>query len=373
MKNNVKQSLVVVAASLVLTIVAMIIAAFAFMGGAIQKNAESNDLLSIYEETTFDYVIKNPSTAQIDEFSSNSSINKIVPYYQLVYTFKIANEDVEITLKSVENCNDLECTEFSEARLVKSDDVSGNKIFIDYNLSKQYGLEIGDTIGSNVMQFVVAGYYQNYNAYLAFVPNLNDIVSAELECAGVYVDVKNEANFKETVVNNYKPLATLKDRESFSDDAAYQTYLDNFNSRDYSTYIIEKNLGYEEAQESFNNKIGEAKSEYLTAGIVAGVIVLVGFVGIALLLAKKTKYEVVDGARRSVIFRYIIGSGVSIVGIVITWIIGTSATAAKQLHYIAISDVLTLGIVSLLIPIIAAVIGAIINIAIVSGYKEKKK
>ena len=373
MKNNVKQSLVVVAASLVLTIVAMIIAAYAFMGGAIQKNAESNDLLSIYEETTFDYVIKNPSTAQIDEFSSNSSVNKIVPYYQLVYTFKIANEDVEITLKSVENCNDLECTEFSEARLVKSDDVSGNKIFIDYNLSKQYGLEIGDTIGSNVMQFVVAGYYQNYNAYLAFVPNLNDIVSAELECAGVYVDVKNEANFKETVVNNYKPLATLKDRASFSDEAAYQAYLDNFNSRDYSSYIIEKAVGYEEAQESYNNKIDSAKSGYLTAGIISGVIVFVGFVGLALLFAKKTKYEVIDGARSSVIFRYVMGAIASIVGIVVTWLISNSAIIAKQLHYITISDVLSVGGVSLFIPIIAAIIGFVINIAIVGGYKEKKR
>ena len=373
MKNNIKQSIIVVIASIVLAVAAILISSYAFVGGAIQNNAESNDLLSIDEEAKFDYIIKNPSQSQIDEFSSNSSINKIVPYYQLAYTFEIAGEDVEITMKSIDNSDELECTEFSDERLVKKNDVSGNEIYIDYTLSKQYGLEIGDTIGSNVMQFVVAGYYQSYDKYLAFVPNLNGIVSTELTYSGIYVDIKNDAEFKNSVVNGYKPLATLKDRASFTDEAAYQAYLDNFNSRDYSSYIIEKAVGYEEAQESYNNKIDSAKSGYLTAGIISGVIVLVGFVGLALLFAKKTKYEVVDGARSSVIFRYVMGVIASIVGIVVTWLISNSTIIAKQLHYITISDVLSVGGVSLFIPIIAAIFGFVINIAIVGGYKEKKR
>ena len=222
-------------------------------------DTDANDILSIYEETDYDYIIKNPSADQITSFGENTSIKKVVPYYQLAYTFEIANEDIELTLKSIDNEQDLNFTEFSKTRLVEEQNISGNKIYLDYNLATRCGLKIGDTIGSNAMQFVVAGFYKNYDAQLAFVPNLKNIIQSSLSCAGVYVEVENITEFNASVVQGYKPLATLKGRESFSDDAAYQAYLNDFNSRDYSAYIIEKNVGYAEAKESYDNKIAEAK------------------------------------------------------------------------------------------------------------------
>ena len=119
MKNTVKQSLLVVTISLLVAIVSVVISLFAFMGTAVKEQAEANDILSIYEETDYDYIIKNPSADQITGFGENSSIKKVVPYYQLAYTFEIANEDIELTLKSIDDEQDLNFTEFSKIRLVK--------------------------------------------------------------------------------------------------------------------------------------------------------------------------------------------------------------------------------------------------------------
>jgi hypothetical protein len=257
--------------------------------------------------------------------------------------------------------------------LVKEQTVSGNKIYLDYNLATRCGLKIGDTIGSNVMQFVVAGFYKNYDAQLAFVPNLKNIIQSSLSCAGVYVEVENSAEFNANVVQGYKPLATLKGRESFSDDAAYQAYLNDFNSRDFSAYIIEKNVGYVEAKESYDNKIAEANSSYMTAGIVAGIIVLVGLISLSVFFAKKIKYEVVDGARKSVLFRYVLGAVVALAGVIATWVVGVNSLIAKQLHFISFLNVLSFGWASLIIPVVGVVLGMIVNIFIVQGYKEKQR
>ena len=373
MKNTVKQSLLVVIISLLVAILSIVISLFAFMGTAVKEQAEANDILTIYEETDYDYIIKNPSADQITSFGENSSIKKVVPYYQLAYTFEIANEDIELTLKSIDNEQDLNFTEFSKIRLVEEKNVSGNKIYLDYNLATRCGLKVGDTIGSNAMQFVVAGFYRNYDAQLAFVPNLKNVVQSTLSYAGVYVEVGNSAEFNTSVVQGYKPMATLKGRESFSDDAAYQAYLNDFNSRDYSAYIIDKNVGYAEAKESFDNKIAEAKSSYVTAGIVASVIVLLGLISLSIIFIKKVKREVVDGAKKSVLLRYGLGGLAAFVGVISTWIIGVTSLIASQLHFISLSNVLSFGWASLIIPVVGVVLGIIINIFIVQGYREKQK
>jgi len=373
MKNTAKQLLLVIVVSLLVAIVSIVISSVVFLKTSIKEQAEANDILSIYEETDYEYIIKNPSDDQIADFSENDSIKKVVPYYQLVYTFEISNEDVELTLKSIDNEQDLDFTEFSKDRLVREKDVSGNKIFLDYSLSKKFELKIGDTIGSNVMQFTIAGFYQNYDAYLAFVPNLKNIVQNTLSFAGVYVDVENTTDFNANIVQGYKPLATLKGRESFSDDAAYQAYLNDFNSRDYGAYIVEKNIGHAEAKESFDNKINDAKISYMTSGIVSGVIVLLGLISIPIIFIKKVKREVVDGAKKSVLLRYALGALVALVGIIVTWFITINSSISSQLHFISLLNVLSLGWASLIIPITGVILGMIINMFIVQGYREKRK
>ncbi len=373
MKNKSKQSLSVFMISILVAIVSVMISLFAFIDLSIKMQAEANDILAIYEKTDYEYILKNPSNNQIAEFAKNSSIKKVIPYYQIVYTFKIANKDIELNLKSIDDLQDLNFTEFAEKRLIEKKEVSGNEIYLDYSLSAKFSLKLGDIIGSNVMEFVVAGFYQNYDAQLAFVPNLKNIIGSKLTYTGVYVDVDNIADFNTSIVENYKPMATLKEREAFSDDEAYQAYLNDFNNRDYSAYIVDKSTGYEVAKESFENKICEAKSLYMTAGIVAGVIVLLGLISLSLLFAKNVKYEVVDGGRKTVISRYVYGSMLSLIGVVVTWVIGVDSAIASQLHFINLLNVLSLGWTSLLIPIIGVIMGMIINIAIVRGYKEKRK
>lgn len=357
----------------IVVLVAMVISLFIFYPQAIKNEAESRDLLSIYENTDYDYIIKNPSKEQIESFSATSSINKVVPYYQTVYVFKIQGNEYEITIKSIDKSEDLRYTEFSNRRLLKSEDFTGNCIYLDYGFAKTCNLKLGDKIGTGVMEFTIAGFYQNYDDYLAYTPDLKSILVDNLLYAGVYVKVADVDSFKTDVVADYKPLATLKTRESFSDDAAYERYLSEFEAKDYSSYIVEKDEDMAEAEESYKIKTATVQKDFLFAGIIAGVIIFVGTITIALLNKKNTKYEVADGGRKKVVGRYTASGIAGVIMSVIIWCIGVLIVTQKQSHYITVANILSSGYLSVVIPVIACVLGAVINFIIVRGYKEQSR
>lgn len=368
-----KQSPVTYVLSIVVAFIAVVIALFAFIPNAVKNQAESQDVLSIYEDVDYDYIIKNPSNSQIEEFEASSSTDKVVPFYQVVYTFSIKDVDYEVTIKSLDDEKNLQYTEFSAKRLLNAKETSGKSIYLDYLLVKENGLKIGDEIGLGTMTFVVAGYYKSYDKSIAYAPDLKNVIKGDLSYSGVYVKVANNNLFSSEIINGYKPLATLKGRESFSDDAAYQNYLNNFNSKDYSGYIENKNDKRAESEEAYALKSKDAKTSYLIAGILAGSIIFVGIVAIALFNSKNTKYEVVDGGRKKVISRYIVAGILGAIMAAIVWFVGIIIIMGQQSHYITLLQVLSFGWISILLPLCANILAVVVNILIVRGYKERKK
>lgn len=368
-----KQSPVTYVLSIMVAFIAVVIALFAFIPNAVKNQAESQDVLSIYDDADYDYIIKNPSYAQIEEFKESSSTDKVVPFYQVVYTFSVKNVDYEVTIKSLDDEKDLQYTEFSTKRLLNAKETSGKSIYLDYSFVKECGLKIGDEIGSGAMVFVVAGYYKSYDKSIAYVPNLKNVIKSDLSYAGVYVKVADNNLFSSEIINGYKPLATLKGRESFSDDAAYESYLNGFNSKNYSGYIDNKNDKRAASEKAYTIKSKDAKTSYLIAGVLAGAIIFVGIVAIALFNSKNTKYEVVDGGRKKVISRYTIAGILGTIMSVIVWCVGVIIIIGKQSHYITLLQVLSLGWISVLLPVCANILAVVVNILIVRGYKERKK
>ena len=368
-----KQSTVTYVLSIMVAFIAVVIALIVFIPNAVKNQAESQDVLSIYDDADYDYIIKNPSDAQIEEFKASSSTDKVVPFYQVVYTFSVKNVDHEVTIKSLDDEKDLQYTEFSIKRLLNAKETSGKSIYLDYSFVKECGLKIGDEIGSGAMVFIVAGYYKSYDKSIAYAPDLKNVIKSDLSYAGVYVKVADNNLFSSEIINGYKPLATLKGRESFSDDAAYQNYLNDFNSKDYSGYIENKNDKRAASEEAYTLKSKEAKTSYLIAGILAGAIIFVGIVAMALFNSKNTKYEVVDGGRKKVISRYTVAGILGTIMSVIVWCVGVIIIMGQQSHYITLLQVLLFGWISILVPVCANILAVVVNILIVRGYKERKK
>ena len=58
---------------------------------------------------------------------------------------------------------------------------------------------------------------------------------------------------------------------------------------------------------------------------------------------------------------------------VILWGIGVLIITKKQSHYITVAKILSSGYLSIVIPVLACVLGTVINFIIVRGYKEKSR
>lgn len=372
-KTNVKKLAIVLSVGVLVMLIAMMVSSFAFISNAVKNQAEAEDLTAIYKKCDYDYIINNPSMEQIESFKSASSIEKVVPFYRVVYAVSNGETDYEITIISIDNQDDMKYTEFSLDRRLKDSTVGGNPIYLDYQMMKKAGWKVGNKIGKNKMEFVIAGYYQSYDYDLAYSPSLKEIFGDDITYSGVYVKVADKDAFERDIVANYKPLATLKGRESFSDDEAYERYLEEFYAKDHTSYIKIKDVNRTADEESASLKNKDANKSYLLAGIVAGALVLVGTIAISLFGRRSTKFEIADGGRAKVVARYIISAIINAIIIVAFWLASCAIIANAQDHFISISKVFSMGYLSLILPLIACIVGGVANVLIVRGYKERKK
>ena len=68
--------------AVVITVLSVLIMVFGFTSSAIKSSSKYNDKISIFEKTSFDYGVYDPSLHQIDEMLSNQFINDVFEYYQ---------------------------------------------------------------------------------------------------------------------------------------------------------------------------------------------------------------------------------------------------------------------------------------------------
>lgn len=369
-KKNYIQTLILLLCSILIAVAAVVLGMLVFVGGAVKTQAKALAATSIYEQTDYDFIIKYPSEAQIAQMSADDSCVKIVPFYQIPYTFKLGGKDVTLTVNSLDNVTDINYTEFAKARSIKINDVNDSAIYIDYGLAKKYKLKLGDKIGSEDMTFTVAGLYQNYDEQLAFIPDLKSILGDGLEHVGVYVKAKDATAFKKFLYD-YKPLAMLKVRDDFENDESYAKYLTDFYGREYSSYYTVKSAGYNQAKYNKNNLNTEANNNYLLgAAVMAGTL----FLGMLLSVVcniKRIKTGAYNGEKKKIYLRYTISAFLVLISLFIGLIIGAVICSNISVHYITLLNILDSGFLCVVMPAGAVILAFAANMLIIDLFKEK--
>ena len=104
MKNNVKQTLLITALSLGIVVLSIVVSLFAFIKGGIKEFSEADDLLSIYEETSYDYILKNPSSQQIEDYKKNpeaykGQVSDVAAILRLVVTLRLQSPNLYFVMQ----------------------------------------------------------------------------------------------------------------------------------------------------------------------------------------------------------------------------------------------------------------------------------
>lgn len=373
-KNNssiIKTSLILLT-TLVISIVAIIVGQLLFIKDAVKLQAQTEDSISIAEQTQYDYIIDGTSDAQINSFKTSENVTYVAPYYSTYIKIEQADPNLFVRLLGVDKVEDIEKTEFSSERIIEGKkEIGQDAIFIEYAYAQKYGLKIGDKLTYGALSFTVERIYKSTEKNYMMAPYLKTMVN-NIQPNGVYIEVKNKTAFENVDLAGYKPLATLKTREQFTSDEVYEEYIAEFNATDYSDHISYKLKNYETEKEEYNNAIKDVKASYLKAGLVIGAIIFVVLM-ILLVLGGIRKEVVKKGNTKEIKARYCIASIMalitSIVGIIVAFMLASKGLT----NYIALSAILSQGIMVLVLPVVAIIVSLVISLAVVSSYSNKKK
>lgn len=295
------------------------------------------DTSSIYSNTTFDYLVPQPSDMQVDDFKNSSNFSKIVPYYMFKTELSNGNKTYSYNLILIESFDDMSFTPYTTERALKKGNLGMNSIAIDYTLSKKLNLNMNDQIrlvlsATQYIDYEVDAIYEDNHTILdsavvvLFDGAIKDYIlttrgeNNPITYQGAYLTAVNQTLAWQEL-SDYQPLASLRTRDEFSSDLAYQNYLDLFNSTNYTTQIYNK---VSEAQldsleiQSLESSIKE--QEVLIIFYIIGIFILL-FILVFIVSFTDLKYRKITLKMKKELFKMgsltIAGSVVFVIVIVI--------------------------------------------------------
>lgn len=193
----------------------------------------NNNILSIYENSAYDYILQGTSKDQYKSIMEMDFIEHAFPFSIISSTISANDMTSDITLFAVENLEGIEFSAFSERTLIKTSNQyneQNNQIFIDYKLAKDFNLTIGSIVelpfGSEMtpISFVVSRIYEphqmygKYDALIIWDGKHKEIYEKEFEneigYSHLFIKASDNNLFEEYIHDEYIPLGLVKDETS---------------------------------------------------------------------------------------------------------------------------------------------------------------
>lgn len=344
MKN--KNILRMIAVDAFSVLLALIIGAIVFLGPAIKLQAENNGALLLQNGGKYDYLIKNPSIAQITNYRSDLNVDTVCEQYSAEFRFNINEENVYVSVIYAEN---IEMTEFFAERRLSYIEVE-NPIYIDYSFSQQYSIQLGDKLNSQTHEFTVAAIYKTLDAYTAYSPILPDLVDSEP--SAVYVKTKNSQAFYDNNLKNYQPLGSVNDIVE---------------GKDYSAYISERTDGYNEAIKQIELNNSEILINYLVFAFICGVVLLGASIFNVIFDKKKIQVSIRAGGRSQMNINYLLSNLATFIAFILSTFVFVIIKLNTLSHYLSVVAAFISAWYAFVIIAIFAIIGMVVNIYVINS------
>lgn len=275
--------------SLIYATMVSIIILFTMISPAIEESELYNDKIDIYETTDYDYRIYSPITTQIDEMESESSIDKVFPYYKYNSTIEFNGTSYQTNALFTYDDEALSISEFNENRLLQGTlDNDSEYVILDKLVSDGINALVGDTIhislsSTSAMQVIVAGivktdsFYDTGTIYLSYkgaVKTEIDSAYSSLYLSGALIK-SNDLTLCKDYLNDFVPMGEMLSRDYFSSDSEYNTYVSNFMSADYSSRIFDKNAVLSDIISNYEHVLTSSNKLLISGSLVYGLLFMV--------------------------------------------------------------------------------------------------
>lgn len=370
---------------LLVSLVLIVIVAFAFVLPIYNNIGEARLIQSLYENDSLDFDIPSPTNEQINELESKDFVASVFPYYYTKTTFKTNASSLNAHLLLSDSLDKIEQTMYCSSRCIeKIEDSVTNPLYADYAFIKSLGVKLKDTvsitIGSSKIDFQIAGIYETNTYYeggavlAKFEGVQKDAITAnspKLSYSGAYICANDMAVCKQYLETNYKPMGRLKDASEFSTHEAYQTHYNAFMSANYANEIT----NFDSKKNDVNSKVIALENSAKTSLILAIIIILVVVICHNIILWSR-KSEKGYFARKltqgnSNIAKYYVMSSITqaiilMLGIVVTLLISSLITE----FFIPIQKINLYNIMLIASACMSTLIIAIINILLIKKIRS---
>ncbi len=360
-------------------VLSVLVPSLIWIGDKVETDCDCNETLSIYNDTSYDYLVYNPSEEQIAEMKADAEA--VVPMRSIEFGIYFGTEKIYERIIFIEDTNDIKYTEYTEERrLLGNGDTPENFLYIDYYLSKHYGVSLGDTItvnmGDKKYDFIVTAVYRtnpngaNGACLAKFGEKIKNALS--VPASGVYVATDDKSTFYERHLANYKPMALVKSREDFTTDKAYEDWLKDFNNTDPKRYYKEKDSDKADVVKQTQEKLDTVSDNTLFASIICAVILLVGSILSLILNIRMLRSDILTGGTKKVILIYLIAHVLMAVLAIVGFIIAFAVIRSQLSFYYTLNEIMGSQWPLLLTAVFAVAIGCLVNCIFIRGRREKR-
>ena len=297
--------------------------------------SKAEHINSIYEDTTYDYLLRGVSEEQIIDIKNHQSVKSVFKYNITGSDISLSNKnEINIEILSLYDDENIVDTEFSPERIIKSVAAKEYEIYIGNDLVKKYNVKLGETISILGLNFEVTRIYDYTNLNKVYIPNFKTITESlgyNLLFTSVYVVTNDVELFENIFLNPYVPRASQKKLDEFDSLEDYNNYLADYNSKDYSSYFDYKFDNYETDKDQIKSLISTSKNKVLLKSVIFGIVLFIGIIGYNLLKTKVIKKEIIDSGRKELKQREVISA---IIIVLLSYSFGLSIYLSYQKHQV---------------------------------------
>lgn len=220
---------------------------------------------AVFENSSFDYILMNPSNDQVHEIKDNQEVIKASPVY--LFDNLVFGKNKKTSALFFESREDMNISMFNPLQQIAylGYEVS-NPVYLTYRFAKENNYQVGDTFtmlfgqSNQAFSFVVEAIYldaylfgDQYNAVFLFDESYRALfTSVDLYYNLLFVD--SNSNF-DTFVQSFIPMAKAPYRGNYSSDELYEKALLAYRSNDYSYAKINASLELERLNGSFDSRL----------------------------------------------------------------------------------------------------------------------
>lgn len=248
---------------------------------------------------------------------------------------------------------------------------ASNGVYADYKFCQLYNVSIGDNIsitsnGEKKEYCISRVYRTDYSYSEGILVATKDVLPLESKSQLMYVTAKDKQELIADL-KDYKPLGTLLTKKDTQTDEEYQSYLNEFYSKNYfDSYVTDNSGALSELDQSYSSKIASSnKNFYISVGVISALC----------LAASLLSFFANAKNKRDRFFRYIQENGRSrLIGMFSIFdcsfvlfmtagsLLAIKGSLAKLTTYYTFASALASSYLCVLIPAVGILIGYLITI-----------